>query len=58
VLGGIFLLNTMGFWRFDQIVRWWPVGLIALGAYMLYCRLAGGNGNRSGHGQEAHDARQ
>jgi LiaI-LiaF-like transmembrane region/B-box zinc finger len=58
VLGGIFLLNTMGFWRFEQIVRWWPVGLIVLGGYMLYCRLAGANGNRSGHNQEAHDAHQ
>lgn len=55
VLGGIFLLNTMGFWRFDQIVRWWPVGLIVLGAYMLYCRLAG---ERAAHTQEARDARQ
>ena len=55
VLGGIFLLNTMGFWRFDQIVRWWPVGLIVLGAYMLYCRIAG---DRSGHNQEARDAHQ
>jgi hypothetical protein len=57
VLGGIFLLNTMGFWRFDQIVRWWPVGLIVLGAYMLYCRIAGAN-DRAAHTQEARDAHQ
>jgi hypothetical protein len=55
VLGGIFLLNTMGFWRFDQMVRWWPVGLIVLGAYMLYCRLSGANAER--RDQEARDAR-
>ncbi len=56
VLGGVFLLNTMGFWRFEQIVRWWPVALIVLGAYMLYCRLAG-NGGQSANNQEARDAR-
>jgi TM2 domain-containing membrane protein YozV len=58
VLGGIFLLNTMGFFRFEQIVRWWPVGLIVLGAYMLYCRLAASNADRAAHNQEARDARQ
>ncbi len=57
VLGGIFLLNTMGVFRFDQIVRWWPVGLIVLGAYMLYCRIAGAN-ERAAHTQEARDAHQ
>jgi TM2 domain-containing membrane protein YozV len=56
-LGGIFLMNTMGIFRFEQIVRWWPVGLIVLGAYMLYCRMAGGNG-RAPHDEEARDARQ
>ncbi|MEN6606683.1 MAG: DUF5668 domain-containing protein, partial [Bryobacteraceae bacterium] len=39
-LGVIFLLNTMDILRLDQILRWWPVFLIALGAYLLYCRLA------------------
>jgi hypothetical protein len=38
-LGVLFLLNTLEVLRFEQIVRWWPVALIALGAYMLYCRL-------------------
>ncbi len=57
VLGGIFLMNTMGIFRFEQIIRWWPVGLIVLGAYMLYCRLAGSGGDRSANSQEASDAR-
>jgi len=39
-LGVIFLLNTMEILRLEQILRWWPVFLIALGAYLLYCRLA------------------
>ncbi len=54
-LGAIFLLNTMGFFRFEQIIRWWPAGLIVLGAYMLYERLAASNGER--RHEEARDAR-
>jgi Domain of unknown function (DUF5668) len=40
-LGVIFLLNTMNVLQFEDIVRWWPVALIVLGAYMLYCRITG-----------------
>lgn len=47
VLGVVFLLNTMEILQFEQIVRWWPVALIALGAYMLYCRLSGGDAGPS-----------
>jgi hypothetical protein len=39
-LGVVFLLNTLDVIRFYQIIRWWPVFLIALGAYMLWVRLA------------------
>lgn len=39
--GVLFLLNTMNWIRFDQILRYWPVLLIFLGAYMLYERIAG-----------------
>jgi TM2 domain-containing membrane protein YozV len=56
-LGVIFLLNTMGILRFEEIVRWWPVALIVLGAYMLYCRLAG-SGERAVENEEAHHAHQ
>lgn len=38
-VGVIFLLNTMDLIRFSQIIRYWPVALIALGAYMLYERV-------------------
>ncbi len=40
-LGIVFLLNTLEVLRFEQIIRWWPVGLIVLGAYMLYNRISG-----------------
>lgn len=39
LVGIIFLLNTLEIVRFYQLIRWWPVFLIALGAYMLYVRL-------------------
>ena len=39
--GVLFLLNTMNWIRFDQVLRYWPVLLIFLGAYMLYERIAG-----------------
>jgi hypothetical protein len=58
VLGVLFLLNTMDLIRFDQIIRWWPVGLIALGVYMLYCRISGNNPDRTVPDQEAqHEGR-
>ncbi len=38
-IGVLFLLNTMDLLRISQIARYWPVLLIALGAYMLYERL-------------------
>ncbi len=40
-LGCLFLLNTMDILSFHRIVRYWPLILIGLGGYMLYCRLAG-----------------
>jgi len=38
--GVIFLLNNMEIVRFSQILHYWPIALIALGAYMLYERIA------------------
>ena len=40
VLGGLLLLNTLGFLDFRNIARYWPVVLILLGVYMLYARVA------------------
>ena len=39
-LGLLFLLNNMEIVRFSQIIRYWPIALIALGVYMLYERLS------------------
>jgi hypothetical protein len=52
-LGVLFLLNTMDILRFDQIARYWPVGLIALGVYMLYCRITGNGDDAAVSNHEA-----
>jgi TM2 domain-containing membrane protein YozV len=39
-VGVLFLLNTLDLVRFAQLIRYWPVALIALGGYMLYERVA------------------
>jgi len=52
-LGVLFLLNTLDVIRFYQIVRWWPVFLIVLGAYLLYVRVAPVKPSRV-DSQEAH----
>ena len=41
-LGALLLLNTLDLISIDAVVRFWPVGLIAIGAYMLYGRVKGG----------------
>jgi hypothetical protein len=38
-IGVLFLLNTLDIVRFSQLIRFWPVALIALGGYMLYERV-------------------
>jgi hypothetical protein len=40
-LGVLFLLMNFDLLRFRDVVRYWPVFLIALGFYMLYVRLTG-----------------
>ncbi len=39
-LGVIFLLDNLDLLDFSRILRYWPVALIALGAYLLYLRIA------------------
>jgi hypothetical protein len=39
-LGVIFLLNTLGYWSVERMLRFWPVLLIALGVYLLVGRLS------------------
>jgi Domain of unknown function (DUF5668) len=51
-LGVIFLLNNLEILELHRLLRYWPVLLIALGAYMLYLRMSAPAGSESrGGGQ-------
>ncbi|HLG96879.1 MAG TPA: DUF5668 domain-containing protein [Bryobacteraceae bacterium] len=39
--GLLFLLNNLDIIRFGQLIRYWPLALIALGVYLLYERIGG-----------------
>jgi hypothetical protein len=39
ILGVLFLLNNLDLLRLRELVRYWPVFLIAIGAWMLYIRI-------------------
>ena len=39
-LGILMLLETLNLFDFDYVIRYWPVLLIAAGAYLLYGRFA------------------
>jgi hypothetical protein len=41
-LGCLLLLNTLDLISMETVLRFWPVGLILIGVYMLYTRLRGG----------------
>jgi hypothetical protein len=43
--GTIFLLNNLGIVRFAELMQYWPVGMIALGLYMLVARMKQGGGD-------------
>jgi hypothetical protein len=43
LLGILFLLNNLELLRLRDLVRYWPVFLIALGAWMLYARITSAN---------------
>ena len=40
-MGVLFLLHNLNILRIGELLRYWPVALICLGAYMLYERLSG-----------------
>ena len=44
-LGIVFLLQSLGFLRLNDMVRFWPLSLIAMGIYLLYRRVAEGGEN-------------
>jgi len=41
-LGFLLLMNTLDLISIEAVIRFWPAGLILIGAYMLYSRLKGG----------------
>lgn len=47
-VGLIFLLHNLDILRIGQILRYWPIALIGLGAYMLYERISGAPASLSG----------
>ena len=53
VLGILLLLRTLNLFDFEYVARYWPVLLIAAGAYLLYGRFA-----HSGAPEEARHERQ
>jgi len=59
-VGLIFLLHNLDIVRFGQMIRYWPVALIALGVYMLYERLSGSSlaSHHSASPREAVDERR
>ena len=44
VLGVLLLLHTLDILNLDRLARYWPVLLIAAGAYLLYGRFVGNHG--------------
>jgi hypothetical protein len=50
-VGVLFLLHNLDILHIGQIIRYWPVALICLGAYMLYERLSGNASERAGGGR-------
>lgn len=50
VLGVIFLLNNLDFFEVERVIRYWPVLLIGLGAYMLYLRVSNSQASSSRDG--------
>ncbi len=51
LLGVLLLLHTLHLFDFASLSRYWPVLLIAAGAYLLYSRFAGGDASSGGAGR-------
>jgi hypothetical protein len=57
-LGFILLLNTTDIIGMEQLERYWPVGLILIGLYMLYARLSPAAHNHNGRADRNAEARK
>jgi hypothetical protein len=44
--GVVFLLDNLGVLEIRELMRFWPVGMIALGLYLLFARLKGEQGDQ------------
>jgi hypothetical protein len=53
--GVLFLLNNLDLLRLHQILRYWPVFLIALGVYMLVGRFRGTRESESTREEVGHE---
>ncbi len=53
--GVLFLLDNLDLLRLQQVLRYWPVFLIALGVYMLYGRFSGGRDSGTAGGEVHHE---
>jgi len=51
VLGALLLMDTLHVFDFEYLARYWPVLLIAAGAYLLYSRFAGSSEKEADHGR-------
>jgi hypothetical protein len=51
LLGVLLLLHTLNLFNFAYLSRYWPVLLIAAGAYLLYSRFTGSNASSGGVGR-------
>jgi Domain of unknown function (DUF5668) len=51
LLGVLLLLHTLNLFNFAYLSRYWPVLLIAAGAYLLYSRFAGSGASSGGMGR-------
>lgn len=52
ILGIVLLLHTLNLFNFEYVARYWPILLIAAGAYLLYARLNGPSGSDKEVGHE------
>jgi hypothetical protein len=52
-LGFILLLDTTDIISIDDLGKYWPIGLILLGVYLLYNRLNPGHDNQANHAEDA-----
>ena len=54
-VGTLFLLNNLEIVRFYQIMRYWPVFLIALGVYLLYARISSDGPSAEANPEASHE---